>query len=441
MKHLKVILVAALLASPLASRAADEPQKVTFEPGAWLVLGGFQNAGAFDSRELPRFVMPETVVDQKSEGWLVRQSRLRFGVNVPTDNYLAGSSVKGFFEVDFLGGTPAAGTAGVPGYTSTASAATVDPTIVRLRHAYFAANWKQMNNFTLTIGQTWGTAMQAPAAWASSLTHLAVPRFGGAGFLYRRAPQIRASADFPTGPVSLYVAGAVVSAGDLASAASGSAGNESGMPNFEGRVAAKYAASGPVKGVELGFGAHYGTERYNTGATAQKDVTANSQLWSLDGKLDLGMVTLVGGLFQGENLDVYNSVAGLAPVSSAVDVPGRLGVLLDTSDPQNPKAYEIKSQGAWAQLGVTPVKGFTIVAGLGYENPDDKTLALPGATNPGTGYILRNTQYSGGAIWNVTSKWRVSFEATRFITDYRATGALNDTLTGNQFEIGSLLSI
>ncbi len=441
MKHLKVILLAALVFAPFVTRAEEAPQKTTFEPGAWLVLGGFQNSGAFDGRELPRFVLPlaDATVDQKQEGWLVRQSRLRFGVTVPTDNYLAGALLKGLIEVDFMGGTPTAGTAGTAGYTSTASAATVDPTIIRMRHVYFSASWKQMNNLTLTVGQTWGPAMTLN--FAQSLAHLAVPRFGGAGFLYRRAPQVRLSGDVPAGPVTLALSGAVVSPGDLASAASGSAGNESAVPNFEGRVAAKVGAQGVVKGAELGFGIHYGSERYLTSAASVKDVTASSQLYALDGKLDFGIVNLIGGIWQGQNLDVYNSIAGQAAATAGTDVPGRLGVLFDTTNPNDPKAYEIKSQGAYLQLGVVPAKAITLVAGAGFENPDDKTLHLPAATTPGTGYILRNTQYSAAVIWAVTSKWKVSFEATRFLTQYQATAAASDILTGNQFQVGSLLSI
>ena len=105
MKHLKVILLAALVFAPFVTRAEEAPQKTTFDASAWLVTYGFQNAGQFDATELPRYRLNETVADQKQEGWAARESRLRAGLTVPTDNFLAGSVVKGLLEVDFMGGT------------------------------------------------------------------------------------------------------------------------------------------------------------------------------------------------------------------------------------------------------------------------------------------------------------------------------------------------
>ncbi|HET8542016.1 MAG TPA: hypothetical protein VFL83_19220 [Anaeromyxobacter sp.] len=425
MKHLKVILLAALVSAPFASRA-QEAQKVQLDPGAWLVMSGFNNAGAFDARELPRFVFPEAQnVDQKASGWAVRQSRLRFGLTVPTDAYLAGSSIKGLVEVDFMGGSPSA----------VGSNATVDPQIIRLRHVYFAANWKQASNLTLTVGQTWGVAFTTN--FAQSLANLALPRFGGGGFLFRRAPQLRLAADVPAGPVTLAIAGGVLSPGDLASQASSSAGNESAVPNFEGRVAAKVGAMGPVKSFELGLGVHYGQERYQTAATSVADVTATSQLFALDGKIDFGIVNLIGGIWQGQNLDVYNSIAGLTNVSGSTSQ----GVLIDTSVAADPKTFEMETQGVYLQLGVVPVKGLTLLLGGGFENPKDSTLKLPTSTTWAANTIFRNTQYNAAVIWSVSSRWRVSLEATRFITLQGLASGASDTLTGNQFQVGSILSI
>ncbi len=421
MKHLKVILLSALVSAPFATRAQEAPQKTTFDASAWLVTYGFQNAGQFDGAELPRYRLNETVVDQKSEGWAARESRIRAGLTIPTDNFLAGSSVKGLLEVDFMGGAPAA-------------TSSVDPTIIRLRHAYFAANWKEKGNLTLTVGQTWGVAQGMN--FADSLAHLAVPRFGGAGFLYRRAPQVRVSGDVPAGALTVNLAAGVLAPGDISSAASNSAGNASGVPNVEGKVGATYKSSGPLKALNLNFLAHYGQERFIfTGAT--HDATATSQLFELEGKADFGIVSVLGGLWQGQNLDVYNSIGGFSTQLTGSAPATVQGVVLDDV---NFKAHEIKTQGAYAQVGVTPRKGFLLVAGYGFENPDDTTLHLSGAL-PAANLILRNTQYSAGAIVNLTSKWRVSFEATRFITQTATGTGGSDTLTGNQFQLGSLFSI
>ncbi len=421
MKHLKVILLAALVTAPFAIRAQEAPQKTTFDASAWLVTYGFQNAGQFDSAELPRYRLNETVATQKSEGWAARESRIRAGLTLPTDQLLAGTVVKGLLEVDFMGGT-------------VSSAATVDPQIIRLRHAYFAATWKDKANLTLTVGQTWGVAQALN--FADSLAHLAVPRFGGAGFLYRRAPQARISADVPAGVLTVNLAAGVLAPGDLSSSASGSAGNAAGVPNIEGKVGATYKSAGVLKALNLNFLTHYGQERYLF-AGSTRDATATSQLFELEGKVDFGIASVLGGLWQGQNLDVYNSIGGFSTQIGGTAPATINGVVLDDV---NFKANEIETQGAYAQLGVTPTKGLLLVAGWGFENPKDSTLALPGAT-PAANLILRNTQYSAGAILNLTSKWRVSFEATRFLTLRATGGGGSDEVTGNQFQLGSLFSI
>ncbi len=420
MKHLKVILLAALVSAPFATRAQEAPQKTTFDASGWLVTYGFQNAGQFDAAELPRYRLNETVADQKSEGFAARESRIRAGLTVPTDNLLASSVVKGLLEVDFMGGTPSA-------------ASSVDPTIIRLRHAYFAATWKKAANLTLTVGQTWGVAQGMN--FADSLAHLAVPRFGGAGFLYRRAPQVRVSADVPAGILTVNLAAGVLAPGDISSAASNSAGNASATPNMEAKVGATLKTAGVLKSLNVNFLTHYGQERYLFAGNTQ-DATATSQLFELEGKADFGIVSVLGGIWTGQNLDVYNSIAGYWTALSGA-APTVNGVVLDDV---NFKAHEIETQGAYAQAGVTPVKGLLLVAGYGYENPKDSTLALPGAT-PAANLILRNTQYSAGAILNLTSKWRVSFEATRFLTQRATGGGNSDTVTGNQFQLGSLFAL
>ena len=446
MKYTKVILVAALLSASFAARA-QEQQKVTYDPSGWLVLSGFQNRSAeFDSRELPRFVATTNVaaapapatVKPEASGYAVRQSRLRFGVTVPTDNFLGGATMKGFLEADFFGGAPNGNTGG-----------TVDSVVPRLRHAYLSANWKETANLTLTVGQTWGVALMPASSFAASLAHLAVPRFGGAGFLYRRAPQIRLSTDVPAGPLSLYVAAAALTSGDIGtpngSFQSGSPGNQSTVPNFEGRIAGKYAQQGPVK-AEIGFNAHYGRERWTAnpagGAPMATFVNATSGMYGADARIDVMMVTLVGGVWTGKNLDNWNAIAGLQSATAQAS-PARFGVLIDSTDPGNPVAHEVKTKGAWGQLQVTPVKSLQLLFGGGFENPKDETLKLPTAAAVANGMILRNTQYSGGFIWSVTSKWRVSFEATRYLTfvaEPAATGG-NQKRDGNQFEIGSILAL
>lgn len=415
MKVAKLFLVAALLATPLAGRA-QEPQKVTIDTSGWFVLNTFANRGDFDSRELPRFAFNDSLAaapDQRLYGMAVRQSRLRMAIGIPTDGLLGGAVLKGFVEGDFMGAT----------------GGDISSVIPRLRHAYVTANWKQYSNLTVFVGQTWGVA---PGPYfASSLSHLAMPRFGGAGFLFRRAPQVKATFDAAAGPVAMLFQGAVLTPGDFGSQASASKGNDSAFPNLEARIAGAYRPGGKQM-AEVGLWTHYGREKYEFAALA-RDVATTSEAYGVDVKFDFPYVSLLGGAFQGANLDVLASIAGSAAAATG-SVTG--GVVLDNT---NGLVQNMETEGLWAQAIVTPVKGFQVVAGYAVENPDDSTLALPGATI-GPNIILKNTQYSAAAILNLTSKWRISLEATRYLT-FTAQPTRNDTFTSTQFEMSTLLAL
>jgi hypothetical protein len=363
-----------------------------------------------------------------------RQSRLRAGIGIPADGFLAGATLKGLVEADFAGG-----------------AATADTVLPRLRHYYIASNWKDFSNLSLLVGQTWGVA--GGAYFPESLAHAVMPRFGGAGFMFRRAPQVRVSADVPVpGPVAFSATAAALAPGDTSlsgsSALSGTNGNDSAFPNLEARVSGAYKPEGrPL--AEVGLWTHYGREKYEIAAGGSvpyaQDSVAKSQAFGVDVRVTLPYVTLIGHAFQGENLDVLASIAGLkaaAPSTSATAPNFTTGTLLDNTDPAHPKYIGMKTKGGWAQAVVTPVKGVQVLAGFGIENPDDSTLKLPAATTVADNIITKNTQYSAGTIVSLTSKWRVSFEATRYLTQVSRPGAPDnrDVLPATQLEVGSLLS-
>jgi hypothetical protein len=359
-----------------------------------------------------------------------RQSRLRAGIGIPSDGLLGGTMLKGFVEADFAGGN-----------------VTTDTVVPRLRHYFVSATWKSLSNLSVLAGQTWGVA--GGAYFPEGLAHAVMPRFGGAGFAFRRAPQIRVSGDLPLpGPVGFNVAVAALQPGDTSlagsSANSATQGNDSAFPNLEGRVSANYKMNGKPL-VELGAWTHYGREKYewDVGAVTSvaQDYTVASQAYGLDARVTLPYVTLIGHAFIGENLDVLASIAGLKAAAPHATNNATTGTILDATDPLNVKRKAMKTRGGWAQAVVTPVKGFSLLAGMGMENPDDDTLALKGATIADN-TITKNTQYSAGTIVNLTSKWRVSFEATRYLTQIsKASGEKGrDVLPATQFEVGSLVA-
>jgi len=429
MKHLKVMLVAALLAAPVMHRA-EEPQKVTLDASGWLIVNGFANRGDMDGRDLPRYALVNGIGDQRALGMAARQSRLRAGIGIPTDGFLAGATLKGLVEADFAGGATSA-----------------DTVVPRLRHYYISSTWKDLSNLSLLVGQTWGVA--GGAYFPESLAHAVMPRFGGAGFMFRRAPQVRVSGDLPVpGPVAFSMTAAALAPGDTSlagsSALSATNGNDSAFPNLEARVAGSYKPSGKPL-AEVGLWTHYGREKYEIAQSVTvpyaQDSVAKSQAVGVDVRVTLPYFQLIGHAFQGENLDVLASIAGMKATAPSATTNFTTGTLLDNTDPAHPKRIGMKTKGGWAQAVVTPVKGVQVLAGAGMENPDDATLSV-GTAAIANYTITKNTQYSAGTIVALSSKWRVSFEATRYLTQVSDSFAENGrrTYASNQFEVGSLVS-
>lgn len=413
MKRTAPLLAALLLAAPLAARP-EEPQKLTIDTSGWLILNTYASSGALNANDLPRFAKagPD---DEATMGMGVRQSRLRLNVGIPSDGLLLNAKLKALVELDFMGGN---------------TIGSDDPSLplVRLRHAWVSAGWQRLGNLSLLVGQTWGIV--GGPYFAQSLSHLATPRFAGAGFLYRRAPQVRVSGEVGQTFGVAYQVGALapidragIAAADAA-VAPGPVGERSGVPNVEARVAGIYRPTAKTK-AELGVSGHYGREKFSfaaiPGGRAAEDVTTDSRAIALDLKLELPYVQLVGGAFTGENLDIAYAVNGKGVVADATLA----------------RVANVETRGFWAQAAVTPVPGYTFLLGAGQEDPRDGTLPAASAT---ASPILRNVQYSAGALVNLTSKWRVGLEATRYVTQ-TATTAWKDTYTGNQFELSTLLAL
>jgi hypothetical protein len=406
-------------AAPAAAAPAPAPkQGVVVEWGGWFQTHAWRNFGALNptatgTTDLPLYVPP---TGSDAAGLSVRQSRLRAAVTLPTDGLLHGAKLKGLVEMDFMGPLASAGDHSLPA--------------VRLRHAWVAAIWKEQANLTLLVGQNWGV-FTGPH-FAVSLAHLAVPRFGGAGFLYRRAPQVRVAAE-GSGPVALSVQLAALAPYDKATSGVGNdviVGERSGIPDFEGRVALLVKPGGKPL-LELGVSGHYGEELYFLDGTG-KDGRVKSWGAAADLRFDLPYVTVVGGAWYGDALGVMNPIAK--------------EVRFTTTSGKNVAVDAVTNMGGWAQLILTPVTGLQLVAGYGIENPevDDLPFTVPtdpndpaavAAANAANAKVVnRNQQVSGGILVNLTSKWRVSTEVTWFVTNTQDRFERNAT----QLEIGSL---
>ncbi len=381
-------------APPAAAAAPAKPPAVAFEFGGWLLLNSWWNAGSFNASDFPRTAAGDE--EEKAAGFSVRQSRFRFGANVPSGGGLLGNPVlKGFVEVDFGGG-----------YAGGSSPDESMP-LLRLRHAYVTATWKDLGNLTVLAGQS--NDVFHGLVGAASLSHLATPRFSGAGYLHRRAPQLRLSGEIGK-DVAVGWAVAALSPYDK-NTLSPNPGYRAVLPHAEARLAFLLRGASPVK-VELGVGAKYGQEKWIL--ADDSDETVKTQAAALDVKVDAGPVTLVGGAFVGENLDVESSIAP--------------GVATAGTSPDLTSVKSVPTKGGWGQLQVTPVKGLLLLAGAGVEIVDEDFI---GATA-----VKRNLQLSGGAIVNLTSRWRAGVELTRYVTETND----DETTRASQVEVSTLLA-
>jgi hypothetical protein len=384
----RVVALAVALALPVVA-AAQQPPSPPAPPAGGLAVSGalvlqaYRNVGGVNQTDLPQWAAQ----GDSTTGVAVRQTRLRAALELPSDGLLRGARLSGLLEADFAG-----------------ALVNADPALpqARLRHAWVSAAWKDLANLTVLAGQTWGL-LEGPWS-AASLGHLAVPRFGGAGVLYRRAPQLRVSVETDG---TLAVAGAVAALAPIDRAASDGqlVGERAGIPDVEGRVAGRYRRGGRNV-VELGLSGRVGAQRWRLDAlAAPRDETITSWGAAADARVELPYVTVVSGAFLGEALGVYGSVV------PGVNVTRGEGDAVSAVSP-------VWTTGFWAQAVVTPVAPLELLLGYGVEEP--RLSDVPAKTTVGgaeVSTVTRNQQVSGGAILALTSRWRISGEVTWYLTD------------------------
>lgn len=420
MTRLAVLLAAALpvaaaaqapadpSAAPPAPAPASRPA-VKVDLGGWLAWTGYGTFGGLSSNELPRAAVPPST--EQTFGMSVRQSRLRAALGLPSDGLLAGAELEGLAELDFLGGA-AGGDSSTP--------------LVRLRHAWLQATFRDLAGLSVLVGQSWGLVggPNAPA----SLGHLAVPRFSGAGYLYRRAPQVRATAEVG-GPLSLQAQVALLAPMDRATSPAATAtapdrppptgvGERAGLPDVEGRLALRWRPEGRQV-LEVGLSGHAGREKWRLSSGGEYDASVDAYAGALDARLDLGVVTVQGGAFAGKNLDVLST---LAP-----------GVTLSLDAGGAPLAATgVAVEGGWAQVLVRPRPWLTLLAGAGAERADRADLPA----NPAALTVPRvNLQASGGALVDLTSRLQAGVEYTTYRTTW--TGLTERDVTSGQLELST----
>jgi len=303
------------------------------------------------------------------------ESRLGMWIYGPKDTELKTS---GRVEIDFYGG------------------GSENKSNPMLRHAYMNLDWPQ-DKFSITAGQTSDvisplvpyTLNYSVAWWAGNIG-------------YRR-PQIRLTKSYAIDKnVDLKLEGAIARTIGLSSGSftPGDAGEDAGIPSFQGRTSVTFPWFGH-KPTTLGLSGHWAKEEYDTDASG----TSNKfDSWSLN--LDLTQsinewLTIKGEMFTGENLSAY-----LGGVGQGVRNVGT------TSSPVYDK--EIRSAGGWVAANLGPWEKWSFNLGAGIDDPKNDDLSSVSGSNR-----EYNRMIFGNVIYDVDKNTQIGFELSQWHTEYQ----------------------
>lgn len=408
-----------------------------------------------------------------------RQSRMGFRLDVDGSN-VTGSKLTGHFEFDFAAGhlpsqfsAPACTSSAVPDAGGTPTITCGAPSggapstawyngIMRLRLATLTSTWKlPVGSLALLMGQDYGLVNPL---FAETISWVANPLFSQAGNIWRRAPQFRLTYAGTFGMVGVSAAVAALSPADNApatasaipSTAGGSqtspvdfgAGNQSKMPEFEGRLAVTVK---PVKDISLALGGGFSLGKRKYGAVPQsatqaalwaKRIDVSTHTYGVDLDVNVPFVQVKGEYYSAVGMDdSYNGIITrpigilVTRAADATTTPVTQGVI---------DAATIATSGYWAQAIIKPIPEVWVTAGYGAEmaNEDDLKAAPVVAT---AGLRRKNVEMAFGVIGNFGKFWRLGVEWGRTTSTFikQNTATLPYTLdyprTGNQVVVSSML--
>jgi hypothetical protein len=400
--------------APAPAPAAAPASKIT--PYGFVLLNAFWDSTTFGQGDYADFATQPGPT--RTGQFVMRASQSRFGLRFDLgQDPVTGAMLKGLVEVDFAGA-----------FVTNANTSWEAP-LMRLRHAWGSATWKDLGNLTLLAGQE--SSVVQPL-FAVSLASVQKPRFWRAGNLWRRSPQIRLSGELG-GDIGLTWAAAVLqpTAADKGGAPdadpSEGAGTRARMPHVEGRLAAVYKPGGK-KMLEIGASGHYGKEKHTyqlqyTPAAADPYVTTDldSTVVAADLQLFIPYVELRGEFFIAKNAE---DMSYGAPGTYRPDDPASATATgeIDVFD----------TKGGWAQINLVPMPLFNVFFGYGFEDPDESVLADGAAAGDRSsprlnGFRTKNVHLSGGVMLNLGKSWKAAFEVTQVTTTYSdAAGAETD---------------
>lgn len=295
-----------------------------------------------------------------------RLTRLGIDFNGPTIHTLGDAKLTGKLETDFENG------------------GTESRQIIRIRHAYLRLGWK---DFSILGGQTWDVVSPLfPVVNNDSL-------MWNAGNVGDRRPQLRASYEPKDGKHRYYASGAIGLTGAIDSQdldANGFRdGEESGLPNFQGRLGYGYAL-GPGREASVGFSGFYGFMKTARAVAGRTDF--NAQLLNVDFTLPLHTrLTLKGEGWWGRGMS---------------DVRGGAGQGINTAN-----GREIRGRGGWGEATVKLSRYLSISPGFTTDDPVDQDL--------GSGARTRNRAFYLGDRISPSANFLIGADYLRWRTDYK----------------------
>lgn len=358
----------------------EEPKKSLISNTDVKVYGFMRFDMAYDNSSVKSFF------DGAGNGWALPEGTksdddsfeatarvTRFGIKAQSKGE-EGLVVSGVIEADFCG-------------DGTSSSA--EP---RLRHGYVKLDWPD-DGFSILGGQTWDVVsplypnmVDAAVGWFS----------GNIGF---RRPQLRATKIFDLdGESNVEFAAAISRPADSSTYPTAiDSGTDSGVPNFQGRVALTTPMLFERKAT-IGLSSHYGREEIDYNAGGSDDFKSHSL--NLDFTQPItDMLSFKGELYEGRNLDSY--LGGIGQ-----------GVNAATFE-------EIDSVGGWGGLSLTPFKKWIFNAGLAVEDVDAQDV-----NDAAREY---NQTMFANCIYNIDTNVSTGLELQHNRTEYKDSDNGNNT--------------
>ncbi len=319
-----------------------------------------------------------------------RNTRLRLDISgLPVDGTWEAAA---HLEVDFFGGFNGAG------------AFSDEQALIRLRHAYLEL---ERGNTTVVLGQTWAPLLgNVPA----SVSHIAFPLgYGSAGVVGWRFPglqlvqQLRNSESLSAALKVAAMRGSWSGPGD--NLANESAGEAAAFPQLEARLDLSGGADG------------FGWSVYSVAHVDKKDLSGTEDS-SGDDDVLYGHAFQVGGKVNVLKLTLQgNAYRGRA-------IGHQLGQLTQFGD--------IRSVGAWAQVGYHLSSRWSAWLFGGYGNPDDQDVrALEGKGRLENRSVAGMIRYAAGPL-------SLGLEWLGNATEWAEGDSPVRERRGNQFSISAL---